>query len=102
MLASKYIQRCVQEEERLNRVDGKELLIQELKEDIEKLKLDKENLQAEKEKLLEDIEALKCENKQIKVERDNYEYCLEETRKSFSYRLGFALTSIPRKIRNRK
>ena len=88
MLASKYIQRCVQEEERLNRVDGKELLIQELKEDIEKLKVD--------------IEALKCENKQIKAERDNYEYCLVETRKSFSYRLGFALTSIPRKIRNRK
>ena len=95
MLASKYIQRCVQEVKRLNRVDGKELLIQELKEDIEKLKLDKENLQA-------DIEALKGENQQIKAERDNYEYCLEETRKSFSYRLGFALTSIPRKIRNRK
>lgn len=62
-------------------VDGRELLIRELKQDINKLKQ---------------------ENEQIKAERDNYRYCLEETRKSFSYRLGLALTSIPRKIRSRK
>lgn len=65
----------------LKHVDGKELLIRELKQDIDKLKK---------------------ENVQIKAERDNYRYCLEETRKSFSYRLGLALTSIPRKIRSRK
>ena len=65
----------------LKRVDGKDLLIRELKRDIDKLKQ---------------------ENGQLKTERDNYKYCLDETRKSFSYRLGLALTSIPRKIRNRK
>ena len=65
----------------LKRVDGKDLLIRELKRDIDKLKQ---------------------ENEQLKTERDNYKYCLDETRKSFSYRLGLALTSIPRKIRNRK
>lgn len=64
----------------LKRVDGKDLLIRELKRDIDKLKQ---------------------ENEQLKTERDNYKYCLDETRKSFSYRLGLALTSIPRKIRGR-
>ena len=65
----------------MKRVDGKDLLIRELKQDIDKLKQ---------------------ENEQIKAERDNYRYCLEETRKSFSYRLGLAMTSIPRKIRGKK
>ena len=64
----------------MKRVDGKDLLIRELKRDIDKLKQ---------------------ENEQLKTERDNYKYCLDETRKSFSYRLGLALTSIPRKIRGR-
>lgn len=65
----------------LERLDGKDLLIRELKQDISNLE---------------------TENKQIRAERDNLKYCLDETRKSFSYRLGLTLTSIPRKIRKSK
>jgi len=65
----------------LERLDGKDLFIRELKQDISKLE---------------------TENKKIRAERDNLKYCMDETRKSFSYRLGLALTSIPRKIRKAK
>lgn len=61
--------------------NGKDLLIRDLKQDIERLK---------------------NENSVLKAERDNARYCLEETRKSFSYRLGLAITSIPRKFRKKK
>lgn len=63
------------------RIDGKDLLIRELKQDIAKLEE---------------------ENKQLKEERDLFQYSLEETRKSFSYRIGLIITSIPRKIRGDK
>ena len=65
----------------LKRLDGKDLLIRELKQDIDNLKI---------------------ENEQLRAERDNLKYCLDETRKSFSYRLGLALTSIPRKIKGQR
>ncbi len=65
----------------MERLDGKDLFIRELKQDISKLE---------------------TENKKIRAERDNLKYCMDETRKSFSYRLGLALTSIPRKIRKAK
>ena len=65
----------------MERLDGKDLFIRELKQDISKLE---------------------TENKKIRAERDNLKYCIDETRKSFSYRLGLALTSIPRKIRKAK
>lgn len=65
----------------MERLDGKDLFIRELKQDISKLE---------------------TENKKIRAERDNLKYCMDETRKSFSYRLGLVLTSIPRKIRKAK
>lgn len=65
----------------MKRLDGKDLLIRELKLDIDNLKI---------------------ENEQLRAERDNLRYCLDETRKSFSYRLGLALTSIPRKIKGQR
>ena len=65
----------------MKRLDGKDLLIRELKQDIDNLKI---------------------ENEQLRAERDNLKYCLDETRKSFSYRLGLALTSIPRKIKGQR
>lgn len=65
----------------MEKVNSKDLLIRELKRDIEELRR---------------------EVAQLTNERDLAQYCLEETRKSFSYRLGLALTSLPRKIRNRK
>lgn len=66
-------------------IDGKDLLISDLKKKIQEL-------QKVNSKLLEQMH-------QITEERDQAQYCLSETRKSFSYRLGYALTSIPRKLR---
>ena len=39
------------------------------------------------------------EIKQLHEENDYIIFCLNETRKSFSYKLGYLLTFLPRKIR---
>ena len=66
-------------------VDGKDLLIRDLKKKIQ-------NLETERMELRTEID-------NIKNERDYVQYCLDETRKSFSYKLGYMLTTIPRKLR---
>ena len=96
--------------------NGKDLMIQDLKDRICKLESENEGLKKrvmsgeELKKQLEDLTLCKegleiklAENmeiqKQIMEEKDRIQYCLDETRKSFSYRLGYKLTAIPRKIR---
>ncbi len=69
----------------VEKVSGKDLLIRDLKNRIKELEQENEILRAEKE-------VLSGEVKQI-------QYYLDETRKSFSYRLGYALTGLPRKLR---
>lgn len=69
-------------------LDGKDLLIRDLKKKIQKLETEHIELRAE-------IDG-------IKQERDYIQYCLNETRKSFSYRLGYMLTTIPRKLRKQR
>ncbi len=58
--------------------DGRDYLIEELREQVNR-------------------KTVECER--LTRERDEYLYHLEETRKSFSYKLGMALTALPRKIR---
>lgn len=69
-------------------VGGKDLLIRELKRKIQ-------SLEAERTELYAEIDS-------IKRERDYIQYCLNETKKSFSYRLGHMLTIIPRKLRKQR
>lgn len=69
-------------------VGGKDLLIRDLKRKIQ-------NLETERIELHAEIDG-------IKRERDYIQYCLNETRKSFSYRLGYMLTTIPRKMREQR
>jgi len=66
-------------------LDGKELMIRDLKRKIR-------DLEAENSSLQEQIDVMA-------EKRDAVQYCLDETRKSFSYRMGYALTAIPRKVR---
>lgn len=66
-------------------MDGKDLLIKDLKHKIREL--EKANTE-----LLQQVS-------QIAEERDQAWYGLSETRKSFSYRLGYVLTAIPRRLR---
>lgn len=96
--------------------NGKDLMIQDLKERIQKLELENQELKhlelsfAELKKQLEDLRSEKVGleqrltesmnlQSQIGEERDRIQYCLDETRKSFSYRLGYCLTTLPRKMR---
>lgn len=96
--------------------NGKDLMIQDLKDRLCKLESENQSLKNrvlsvdKLKKQLEDLTLCKegleiklAENmeiqKQILEERDRIQYCLDETRKSFSYRLGYNLTTIPRKIR---
>lgn len=58
--------------------DGRDYLIEELREQVNR-------------------KTVECER--LTRERDEYLYHLEETRKSFSYKLGMALTALPRKTR---
>lgn len=67
-------------------LNGKDLTIRDLKKKIR-------DLQTENRELLEQLD-------RITRERDHAQYCLEETRKSFSYKLGYMLTAIPRKLRS--
>lgn len=67
---------------------GKEHMIKDLKRKIRDLETENDMLQ---NRLTEMIK-----------ERDYMKYCLDETRKSFSYRLGYLLTAIPRKIKYTK
>ena len=53
------------------------------------------------EELREQVYSKTTECERIAKERDEYLYHLEETRKSFSYKLGLALTALPRKIRKK-
>ena len=55
-------------------------------------------LRREIKKLREENIKLKDKCEQLKI----MEYCLEETRKSKSYKIGLLLTALPRKIRHRK
>lgn len=66
-------------------IDGKDLLIRDLKKKIQEL-------QKTNSDLLKQMD-------QITEERNQAQYCLAETRKSFSYKLGYILTAIPRRLR---
>lgn len=61
-------------------ISGKDLLIRDLKRQMENFK---------------------CEKEAAESERDHLQYCLDEIRKSFSYRLGLACTWLPRKLRRK-
>ncbi len=69
----------------MKNINGKDFVIRDLKKKI--LKLEAENRQ------------LYNELDNAMRERDYAYYCLDETRKSFSYKLGHFLTAIPRKLR---
>lgn len=69
----------------MGEISGKDLLIRDLKKRMRKLEI-------ENGELREEISS-------IRKERDYIQYCLDETRKSFSYRLGYLITTIPRKFR---
>ena len=62
----------------MQKVDAKDLLIDDLNRENSELK--------------------EC-IKQLTIERDNAVFCLEETQKSITYKIGRAITFIPRKIR---
>lgn len=66
-------------------ISGKDLLIRDLKKKILELEAENRQLHNELDRALS--------------ERDYASYCLDETRKSFSYKLGHFLTAIPRKFR---
>ena len=68
-------------------LSGKDFIIRDLKKKIQTLETENSNI---KKRLDE-----------IKKERDFFQHDLEETRKSFSFRLGHTLTAIPRKLRGR-
>lgn len=57
------------------------------------------NILKQLKNLQDEIEAVKKERENMKRELDYANYCLDETRKSFSYRLGYKLTALPRKLR---
>ena len=76
---------------------GQEYL-KELRKEIKKLREEIKKLREEIKKLREENIQLKNKCEQLKVA----EYCLEETRKSKSYKLGLLLTALPRKIKSRK
>lgn len=69
----------------MDSLSGKDFIIKDLKKKIQ-------DLEAENNYMNDRL-------KEITEERDEIRYCLDETRKSFSYRLGYKLTTIPRKIR---
>ena len=69
----------------MREISGKDLLIRDLKKKLRKLEIENGELRAE--------------IGSIRKERDYIQYCLDETRKSFSYRLGYLITTIPRKMR---
>ncbi|MCI9320469.1 MAG: hypothetical protein HFH05_10380 [Lachnospiraceae bacterium] len=69
----------------MREISGKDLLIRDLKKKLRKLEIENGELRAE--------------IGSIRKERDYIQYCLDETRKSFSYRLGYLITTIPRKLR---
>ena len=69
----------------MREISGKDLLIRDLKKKLRKLEIENGELRAE--------------IGSIRKERDYIQYCLDETRKSFSYRLGYLITTIPRKPR---
>lgn len=69
----------------MREISGKDLLIRDLKKKLRKLEIENGELRAE--------------IGSIRKERDYIQYCLDETRKSFSYRLGYLITIIPRKLR---
>lgn len=69
----------------MNGLCGKDLLIRDLKKKIR-------NLEAENSQMHSLLDGMT-------EERNYIQYCLDETRKSFSYRLGYAITAIPRKFR---
>ncbi|MCI9188074.1 MAG: hypothetical protein HFH84_00305 [Lachnospiraceae bacterium] len=72
----------------MENLGGKDLIIRDLKRKIC-------TMEAENRKLQMQLE-------EVKGERDYVRYCLDETRKSFSYRLGYTLTAVPRKLKGMK
>ena len=66
-------------------LSGKDFVIKDLKKRIQSLEIENGDLL----KRLDEI---------VK-ERDYLQHDLEETRKSFSFKLGYMLTAIPRKLR---
>lgn len=66
-------------------VSGKDFIIKDLTRKIRYLEAENSALHTQIDRITE--------------ERDYVQYCLDETKKSFSYRLGYMLTVIPRKIR---
>lgn len=65
-------------------LSGKDLIIRDLKKKIQALEAENSDMQ----KRLDEI---------IK-ERDYFQHDLDETRKSLSFKLGYMLTAIPRKL----
>ncbi|MCC8028903.1 MAG: CDP-glycerol glycerophosphotransferase family protein [Lachnospiraceae bacterium] len=77
-----------QEKERaetgMEQTDGKDLLIRDLKSRISRIE--------------EENEGLRNEAAALNLALEQTRYALDETRKSFTYRLGSALTSLPRRF----
>ena len=61
-----------------------------------------QKLEASNKQLKETNQKLKAENKQLGKEKDQYLYEITEIRKSMTYKIGRALTLIPRKLRGDK
>ena len=68
-------------------LSGKDFIIRDLKKRIRALEIENRDIQ---KRLDETVK-----------ERDYFQHDLEETKKSFSFRLGYTLTAIPRKLRGR-
>lgn len=60
------------------------------------------DLEKENSKLKEKNRQLQAEKTSLQEERDQYLYEILETRKSFTYKVGRAITFIPRKLRGKK
>lgn len=69
----------------MENMDGRDLLIREIKMELNEANQKNDILQSELD--------------EMKKGQQYIQYCLDETRNSFSYKLGFALTTVPRAIR---
>ena len=71
-------------------------------EDVKEVLMQIQKLEANNKQLKEANQKLKAENKQLGKEKDRYLYEITEIRKSMTYKIGRALTLIPRKLRGDK
>lgn len=89
-------------------LSGKDFVIRDLKKKIRILETENSGIQKKLDKVTEERDETRKrlgETEQaysdVIKERNYLQHDLEETRKSFSFRLGYKLTTIPRKLRER-